>query len=368
MMQPPRTYSPSISVVIPLYNGADHIARALDGVFAQTVLPREVIIVDDGSEDDGADRVRDLESPVPLHIHAQPNAGQSAARNRGVSLATGDWIAFLDQDDIWRPRHLEKLHQAGSALATAPATSEPGWVYANVDLVDAEDHIIQPSLLHSRPGSHPKGSVLDCLRYDMFVLPSAALVSRRALKAVDGFDIELKGYEDDDLFSRLMRAGYTHGFVDEPLVMYRFHDASSSRSAAMVRSLMLYAEKLLTAFPNEPKTGSYPARDIVAPRFRRALLAAHARAVLRNDGESLEAVKEATERLRPHLSARAYWTMRGLMRALSHTVPAKAGLRIGRWLHGAAREPWRRSAGGGLTLEATLASSSGERDQRSHGP
>lgn len=366
-MSPYYNNCPSISVVIPLFNGADHIVRALEGVFAQTLLPREVIIVDDGSTDDGADRARQLASPVPVRIYAQPNAGQSAARNRGVALATGDWIAFLDQDDIWRPQHLGKLHDAAASLGTASENVKPGWVYANVDLIDGEDRIIQPSLLHTRPGRHPKGNLTDCIRHDMFILPSASFVARQALDAVGGFDVALKGYEDDDLFFRLMRAGFAHKFVDDPTVRYRFHGASSSRTAVMVRSLVIYAEKLFAAFAKNPSTSPARAREIAGRRFRRALLAAHARAVVTRDEELLEAVKNAAERLRPHLSAHAYWTMRGFMRALSRAAPARAGLRIGRWLERASREARRETAGNGLTQEAGLASSSGEQDQRSHG-
>jgi glycosyltransferase involved in cell wall biosynthesis len=346
MMPSPRENGRGITVVIPLFDGAGHIERALGGVFAQTLLPDEVVVVDDGSHDDGAARAARLSGPVPVRLHAQVNAGQSAARNAGAGQATGDWIAFLDQDDIWRPRHLERLWQAATRLAARSA--EPGWVYADVDLVDDAGAIVQPSFLHRRPGRHPKGSVLDCLRHDMFILPSATLVSRHALQAVGGFDVRLKGYEDDDLFLRLMRAGYAHDFVDEPLVLYRSHAGSASRSVAMVCSLAVYADKLFAAFPDEPGTDFHPSRDVIAPRFSRALLSHYAQAVLRGDEHTAEVARDVAERLRPHLSAQDYWTMRCLLRALSHTTAAAAALRLGRW---------SRNALGGLTQGRTLASS-----------
>lgn len=331
---------PDITVVIPLYNGADHIERALASVFSQTLLPLEVVVVDDGSADDGAARAARLSGPVPVRVLSQANAGQSAARNAGIGAAAGDWIAFLDQDDMWRPQHLEKLRQAAAGLASRGGAA-PGWVYANVDLIDGAGRVVQPSFLHRRPGRHPKESILESLRHDMFILPSATLVSRRALEAVDAFDVRLKGYEDDDLFLRLMRAGYSHDFVDEPLVMYRSHEGAASRSVSMVRSLMIYADKLFAAFPNRPEERSYPARDVIAPRFSRTLLSHYAHAVLKNDRNVTEAVREAAERLRPHLSPYGYRTMKYLLLALSQAVPATAGLHLGAWVRRAMQAPRR---------------------------
>lgn len=95
-----------VSVVIPLYNKAEYIRRALDSIAAQTLAPAEIIVVDDGSRDDSAAIVERYER-LPVRLIRQSNAGPGAARNRGISEASGALIAFLDADDEWLPEYLE---------------------------------------------------------------------------------------------------------------------------------------------------------------------------------------------------------------------------------------------------------------------
>lgn len=96
-----------ISVVIPLYNKREHIRRCIESVTQQTVPPHEVIVVDDGSTDGSAEELTDYQSTVK--VIRQKNSGESAARNTGISAATGELIAFLDADDSWKPWFLEKI-------------------------------------------------------------------------------------------------------------------------------------------------------------------------------------------------------------------------------------------------------------------
>ena len=114
----------SISVVIPLYNKAPFILRAIRSVLSQTKLPEEIIVIDDGSSDGGGDLVAQLQNPL-IRLVRQENKGVSVARNVGISLAKGELIAFLDADDEWRPNFLEvigemrQLYPQAGAYATA---------------------------------------------------------------------------------------------------------------------------------------------------------------------------------------------------------------------------------------------------------
>src|SRR5437016_4504964 len=106
---PPTNQRLSVAVVIPLYNGSRYIATAIRSVLAQTVIPEEIIVVDDGSTDNGPAVVGRLGESAPIRLLSKPNGGQSDARNFGVVHTTSDLIAFLDQDDVWYPTHIAEL-------------------------------------------------------------------------------------------------------------------------------------------------------------------------------------------------------------------------------------------------------------------
>jgi hypothetical protein len=106
------------SVVIPLFNKADFVRAAVQSVIAQSLSAKAIIVVDDGSTDGSADRIRDLVDDR-LRIVVQDNAGPAAARNRGVAEASGSWVAFLDADDIWLEDHLATLAEVAKAFPEA---------------------------------------------------------------------------------------------------------------------------------------------------------------------------------------------------------------------------------------------------------
>lgn len=252
-----------IAAVIPLYNGASYVQEALESVLAQTRPPDEVIVVDDGSTDDGPEIVRAMGHCATIRLYRKENGGQSSARNYGVRVAASELIAFLDQDDIWYPDHLAELVKP----FLEPRRRTLGWVYSNLDEVDRNGRMVLHSCLRSLPFHHPKTDLFKCLRYDMFVLPSSSLVAKSAFEAVGGFDETLSGYEDDDLFLRLFQSGLDNVFIDLPLTKWRIHQDGCSYSRRMTVSRQAYMNKLLAQFPDDRARGRIISRDCVAARF-----------------------------------------------------------------------------------------------------
>ncbi len=115
MQQPKKSLK--FSVIIPVYNGEATIGRAIDSVLAQTFAPHEIIIVDDAGTDGTCVLIRTKYADKVILIEKKINEGSSAARNNGMDIATGDYIAFLDADDIW---HKDKLRLVNTVLSVNP--------------------------------------------------------------------------------------------------------------------------------------------------------------------------------------------------------------------------------------------------------
>jgi glycosyltransferase involved in cell wall biosynthesis len=278
-----------ISVILPLYNGAKFIEEALHSVLAQTVTPKEIIVVDDGSTDHGPDLVRAMAAQYPITLLSKENGGQSSARNLGVARSTGDLLAFLDQDDIWYPTHLQELRKPFSEPRIG---SELGWVYSDLDEIDTDGLMVTHSFLSTLPTEHPKRNLFACLREDMFVLPSASLISRSAFEAIGGFDERLSGYEDDDLFLRLFRAGYANIFLQTPLSKWRIFPESYSYSYRMRRSRAIFLRKLLDTYCDDPKRSRFIHRDLILPRFYRMAVAEYRDALYSRDQQRIRETRD----------------------------------------------------------------------------
>ena len=280
-----------IAAVIPLYNGAEFIEEALHSVLTQTLPPAKIIVVDDGSSDNGPDIVESMARDHAICLLRKPNGGQSSARNLGIAHAKTPLIALLDQDDIWYPHHLEELVKPFRETRYP----EIGWVYSNLDEIDRRGRMVTRSCLDQKPEiEHPKRSLVGCLTTDMFVLPTSSLISRRAFEAAGGFDERLIGYEDDDLFLRMFRLGYDNVYIRSGLARWRIFSGSASYSPRMGRSRMIYLRKLIEMFPPGDFRNINYVRELIAPRFCPWLLLEY-RAALASGDRGL--VHEAIENL-----------------------------------------------------------------------
>ncbi|HEY6629877.1 MAG TPA: glycosyltransferase family A protein [Rhizobiaceae bacterium] len=258
--------APDVAVVIPYYNGSKFIRRSVESVLAQTIRPAEFVVVNDGSEADEAAFLHKLAVELNFTVIDKDNGGQGSARNAGVAATRAPFICLLDQDDIFLPEHIEILRRAVAADARF------GWVYGDLIEADGDGNVVRTSMLSEHGRGHPKRSIFDMLSSDMFVLPSASMISRKAFESVGGFDEQFTGYEDDDLFLRMFRAGFTNSFVASPVTVWCINTDSTSFSMRMSRSRLRYFKKLVSSMPNEPLRNRYYLRDCLVPRFRRNIL------------------------------------------------------------------------------------------------
>jgi len=262
------TPSLDVSAIIPVHNGAHHVGRAFASVLDQTRLPSEVIVVDDGSIDDSAAEIAAIaeSSPVPVIVVSHANVGQSASRNAAAAVASGQLLAFLDQDDLWRPRHVERL--------AAPFTTDPdlGWTYSDFDEIDADGLIVTRNFMRAVGADTPRTTVTDIIQRDGMVLPSASIIRASAFRQVDGFDSRLRGYEDDDLFLRVFRAGWTSRFTPESLTVFRVHANSSSTRSIFRDSRMTYFAKVAESLPDDVRLNRYYVSDLLRPRMLNSTL------------------------------------------------------------------------------------------------
>ncbi len=276
-----------ISVVIPTYNRAGLLPRAVESALAQTRAPDEILIVDDGSTDDT--RSVCARWPAPVRYLATPNGGVARARNVGIGEARGEWIALLDSDDEWEPT---KLAAQFAALDAAP---DARWSVTGCTLVDGEG---QP-----RPGRQgyeaafpvfsetsdtaaeyfgralarvgPQtfaGDLYETLFRGNVVLPSSALVHRDVFARCGVFNPDFRYAEETEFFHRVA-AAFPVAIVLDRLVRYRVAQVGSLTSSSNTQKLIANALKSLDQ--------AAALRSPMTPSARRALDAGRSSLMLR---------------------------------------------------------------------------------------
>lgn len=212
---------PNVSVCIITYNKAETLAEAIDSVLRQSYRDLEILVVDDGSTDDTAARVRPYLDRVRYLL--KPNGGTGSARNLGTAQARGDFVAFLDGDDLWLPRKLE------IQMAAFQREPEILAVQCSACCVDAQ----RKEVLEVRRCDPARDSLMNFLLFENLPAFSSALVARKsALQTVGGFGEDLVILSDWDMACRLARAG-TLRSVPEILVLYRQYPKNQSRDVGI---------------------------------------------------------------------------------------------------------------------------------------
>ena len=205
----------NVTCVIPCYNAERFLREALESVFAQTLPPTEVIVIDDGSTDRSAEVAASFENRI-TYVH-QPNAGPAAARNRGIELAREEFIAFLDADDVW---HREKLARQAARFAARP---------------ELEASITHLSLFWEAEIQHEQEAWGERFRNDKvapgYVL-QAMLARRSVFEKYGMLDPALRFGEDTEWFMRARDAGIALELMADVLLLRRFHSNNLIRSRA----------------------------------------------------------------------------------------------------------------------------------------
>lgn len=266
--------SPRFSVVIPAYNAGATITRALDSVLAQTWSAHEIIVVDDGSNDNTAEVVATYGDQV-TYLH-QKNAGPSAARNRGVEAASGDWIAFLDADDWYYPVRL----QAHAEMITADPDLD--FLVASFDYRDMTGKLIERSIdqtplgrrLLQQEGKNGhaviEGESIGQFISQQFSDTRCLSLPRQIFMTLGGFPADLRICEDVVFLIRLCIASRRVGVVCTSQAVYLVHDQGLIRSDRLraqtetVRAL----HTLKTEMPGAPAPVQQAWQGLVKEAYR----------------------------------------------------------------------------------------------------
>ena len=209
-----------ISVVIPTYNRPDYLSRLLESISTQTLLPSEVIVVDDASscQDDYRKVIERFQSLIPqlCYYSLEINSGAPACRNFGILRAQNDWVALVDDDDQWLGDKLqlqvEVIHQASPQL---------GLIYTWTDVINQDGTIIPLyRALH-------RGRIQKHLLHECFIPSPSVVLKKQALLDAGLFDLKFKSCQDWDMWVRVVKMGYHVECVEKVCTLYHKHDRGS---------------------------------------------------------------------------------------------------------------------------------------------
>ena len=229
---------PLVSVIIPTHNSAQYLCEALDSVLTQTFKDYEVLVVDDGSQDQTKDL---LDQYYPMVRYTfQPHSGPARARNNGIQQATGEFIAFLDADDIWLPTKLERQ------VAHLQQNPDTACVFTEHGLFDSKGvfrHSVGKRTLLM------KGDLIrNIFRHDGVATPTV-MVRKTVLADVGYFDEELITAEDENLWMRIAMR-HRIDLIDEVLALCRVREGSLTRSDQIFIGVKKHLEVLDCKYPD----------------------------------------------------------------------------------------------------------------------
>ncbi|HAR32980.1 MAG TPA: hypothetical protein DCR95_02505 [Desulfobacter sp.] len=221
--------SPKISVIVPTYNYGQYIGKTLESVLNQTYQDFEIVVVDDGSEDDTAFVVRSFDDSKVRYIY-QENQGACVARNRGIQEAAGEFLLFEDADDLLEPEHLEEYLKV--------AQKNPGCnIYGPAEKIRIENGKYQ--ILQSK-GKCPEDDLLEQWIGHWSIWSNCILWPRKTIEAIGGWDETLHANQDGDIAMRALIAGIRFVYAENaPRAKYLRHDAESGQISSTLNEKTL---------------------------------------------------------------------------------------------------------------------------------
>jgi glycosyltransferase involved in cell wall biosynthesis len=227
---------PLVSVIVPVYNAEDFLAEALTSLFAQDYAPFEAIVVNDGS----TDRTREIAHSFDVRYFAQANSGQAAARNTGIAEARGEFIAFLDADDVLPPNKLTV--QARYLLEHPEIGCVLGRQEIRLEGIEAPPWLTRDALYGDLGG----------------INPTCAMIRAQALRDVGGFDPSFRYAEDRDLLVRLREASVEVAVTEDVVLYRRLHGENLDFRARPAKHPLL---RSLKAKVDREKATSAPSQE-----------------------------------------------------------------------------------------------------------
>ena len=233
---------PSISVIIPAYNAQDSIVETIESVLNQTFSDLEVLVIDDGSQDSTGDLVRSLDDPR-VKLLTYKNGGVALARNRGIANAKGEYISFLDHDDLWTPNKLE------DQLAALQNNCNAGVAYSWTTCMFSDEKPIRYKELDR---VYFEGNVYDKILLFNFIGSGSNILARKeAIESIGGFDAAPVSNEDWDFYIRLA-AKWHFALVPKHQILYRqLNTSMSSNIRRLEQGGLVIAQKAYKDAPKE---------------------------------------------------------------------------------------------------------------------
>lgn len=215
---------PKVSAIIATYNRANMLSDAIDSALKQTLQDFELIIVDDGSTDQTQEVVENCQKAGDIRYIYQQNQGRSAARNTGIKVAKGKYIAFLDDDDLWHPN---KLEMQVESLENHP---EVGLIHTFTEVIDNQGRLLREETqkrMEKYQEALKHGYTYEGMSELCIMWLSSVMVRRECFERVGLFDPNISGLEDWDLYLRIA-LNYKIHTIQKPLVQYRTHGSNTS--------------------------------------------------------------------------------------------------------------------------------------------